>query len=240
MDTQIEGTGGSAPSKIVINGQEYDPTEAQELIDTGRKTRDYEKQWNTKVDAVWPEFGKATTTLKQRDTELAEARAKLAQYEQKKEDGIENQTDIQQAKEAARKLGIPLREDLDKEGYIKKEQLETYLEEREKQRDAVKKILDTADSLEKEIDGKDGRPKFNKRVVLAYANTYKMADLKAAYEDMHKDSLDAWKAAQIDSKKTGGLKTLKGNGVQKEPAPKKIDDSNVGAALHEALYGAEQ
>ena len=58
MDTQTEGTEGLAPSKIVINGQEYDPTEAQELIDTGRKTREYEKQWNTKVDAVWPEYGK--------------------------------------------------------------------------------------------------------------------------------------------------------------------------------------
>ena len=96
--------------KIVINGQEYDPTEAQELIDTGRKTREYEKQWNTKVDAVWPEYGKATTTLKQRDAELTEARQKLAQFEQKKDDGTQTTEDVRQAQEAARKLGIPLRE----------------------------------------------------------------------------------------------------------------------------------
>ena len=97
------------------------------------------------------------------------------------------------------------------------------------------KVLDSANTLEKEIDGKDGRPKFNKRVDLAYANAYGHSDLKAAYEDMHKDVLDGWKATQIEAKKSPGLKTLKGSGSVKESTNPKLDDSNVGAALHEVL-----
>ena len=226
--------------KVNINGTEYDVSQASELIGLGQKTRENETKWNTKLDSVWPEYGKVTTTLKQRETELAEARQKLAQYEQKKDAGTETPLDVKQAQDAARKLNIVLRDDLEKDGYVKKADLDKYLEERDSQKASVQQVLTTAEKLEKEIDGADGRPRFNKKHVLAYASAYGISDLKAAYEDMYGDQLKAWQEGQIASKKSPGLKTFKSGSPSKQPAPVTIDDSNVQDALKEALWGSKE
>ncbi len=231
--SELGGTIG-APSKIVINGVEYDPTEAQDFIETGRKTREMEKQYNTSFDKVWPEYNNVSQERAKMSKELDEARAKLSQFETKKEAGTETTTDIQQARAAAKKLGIMLDEDINGK-FVSKAELDTYLDQREKAREAVKNVLSTADSLEKEINGQDGRPKFNKKVVMAYAAQYGHTDLKAAYEDMHSDDLKAWQAGQISANKSRGIKTLSGSG-KKEPVQPKIDDNNFSSALREALY----
>ena len=248
MDPASNGVGENSPEvvseKVVINGQEYDVNQAQELIGLGQKTREYETQWNTKLDKVWPEYGKTTQTLKTREAELTEARSKLAQYEQKKDAGVETSMDVRQAQEAARKLGITLKDDLEKEGYIRKTELESILEQhiskREQEKEAVNQVLSQADKLEKEIDGSDGRPKFIKKVVLAYANAYSIPDLDAAYKDMNSEALKTWQDAQLASKKSPSLKTLKGGNATKQPAPVAMNDGNVNEALKEALWGSKE
>ena len=242
-----ENGGGTAPieapSKVVINGVEYDPNEAQNLIETGRKTKEYETKYNTSFDKVWPEYNTVSQEKARLAKELEQAKTTLASFEQKKDAGVETQTDVAQARAAAKKLGIILDEDI-KDKFISKDDFDKVLEERltkrEQEKAQIKQVLDQADSLEKEIDGSDGRPKFNKKIVLAYANAYGHSDLKAAYEDMHKETLDAWKATQIDSKKSRGLKTFSSGGGKKEPTSPKIDDSNVKGALSEALWGGNE
>lgn len=226
--------------KVVINGREFDASSASELIGLGEKTREYETKYNTKFDSVYPAYTKATQDLKQRNTDLEAARQKLAQYEQKKDAGTETELDVKQAQEAARKLNIVLRDDLEKDGYVKRADLDKYLEEREKQKDSVQQVLTTAEKLEKEIDGADGRPRFVKKHVLAYASAYGISDLKSAYEDMYGEQLKTWQEGQISSKKSPGLKTLKGGSSSKQPEPVKIDDSNVQDALKEALWGSKE
>jgi hypothetical protein len=171
-------------------------------------------------------------------SELETARQQLTQFQTKKDAGTETQADVAQAKEAARKLGLTLNEDLEKSGYIKKDELDSYLEEREKQRDAVKSILSTAEKLEKEIDGTDGRPKFNKKVVLAYAQAYGIGDLQKAYEDMHADSIKSWQDAKIAAEKKPGLKTLQSISGNKEPKSVFVTDDNVNNLLKERLWGS--
>ncbi len=223
-------------STISINGVDYDPTEAQSLIDLGTKTRDLEKQWDTPVDQVWPKYGQTREQLNSISQERDAARAELQAFKAKEQAGVETPADVKSARDAARQLGLTLDEDLDKKGYIKKDDLPQLFQTFAQQQEEVRKVLDTANNLEKTIDGTDGRPAFNKKVVLAYANAYNIPDLQAAYEDMNKPQLDAWKATQVNAQKSKGLKTL-GTGGIKAPAETKITEDNFSSALHESLYG---
>ncbi len=230
---------GQAPEKVIINGEEFDPTEAQEYISLGRKTKEYETKWNTPLDNLMPDYGKTKESVKQLTTELQEARAKLEQFSTKQEAGVETQTDIAQAKEAARKLGLTFQEDLDKGEYVKKSDLDKYYTERQQQQDAVNKIHAEGDKLEKEIDGSDGRPKFNKKVVLAYAATYNIPDLQKAYEEMHPEVED-WKKQQVAQGKKPSLKTISASQGNKTPDEKRPTKDNVKDLLSEALWGNKE
>jgi len=227
------------PSTVSINGVDYDPTEVQSLIDLGTKTRDLEKQWDTPIDKVWPAYGETTTKLKQTESERDAARQEIADFKAKQATGIETPQDVNEAKEAARKLGITLNEDIAKQGYIKKDDLPQLFQTFAQEQEAVKQVIDTANGLEKEIDGTDGRPAFNKKIVLAYASAYNISDLKEAYEDMNKPQLDAWKQAKVDAEKKGGLKTLGAGGI-KSPREIKVTDDNVNDLMREKLYGSSE
>lgn len=229
-----------APSQIVINGQEFSPDEAQELIETGRKTREYEQKWNTKLDSVWPEYGRLSSEKSQWAQEKQKYEQQLSQFQNKQNAGTDTEVDLEKAKEAARKLGLTLNEDLDKSGYIKREDLDKYYDERSMKEKAVQSVLQKADELEKTIDGSDGRPKFSKKVVLAYAQAYGHDDLEKAYEDMHGDTIKEWKQQQLDAKKNPSLKTFKPQPGNKEPKEVRPTDDNVRELLREKLFGKRE
>jgi len=226
---------GEAPLKITINGQEYDPAEAQDLIETGRKTKDYETQWSTKLDSVWPEYGRSREEIKTLKSEL-EA------YKQKAVEGNVTKQETAEAKATAQQLGVKL-EDLDKAGYIKKTDLESFLEERDAKKDTIKqatdKVLAEADNLQKEIDGSDGRPKFKKAAVIAYASQYGFKDLKEAYENMWDDEIKVWKEKQIEKETRKGLQT-QGAAASKDPKQPGVSKDNVDSILKEALWGGQE
>jgi chromosome segregation ATPase len=221
-------------SKVNINGQEYDPTEAQSLIDLGRQTKEAEAKYNTSLDKVWPEYGRSQSTVKQLTQELSEAKTQLTEYQSKVNSGTDTKADLTEAREAASKLDVNLKD------YIKRDDLDKYLDERDTVRNQVETILKAADKLATEINGDDGRPKFNKKAVLAYAQAYGISDLKAAYEDMHEDTLKSWKDEQIARETKPGLKTLKPTGAKGEPEKTKVTDDNVKDLLKETLWGAKE
>lgn len=222
--------GGEIPSKVVINGTEYDPQEASDLVGLGSKAREYEKQWNSPFDSLASAYGKS-------QTENKELRTQLAQYEQKKDAGTDTPQDLKAAQEAARKLGIVLNDDLNGK-YISvdkfDEMLNERLSQREQQQKEVQSILSKASELEKELDGSDGRPKFNKKVVLAYAAQYNIPDVRKAYEDMYSDELKGWQDTQVKQNKRPAIQTIKDTGRSKEPVRQKITDDNLVEALMEA------
>lgn len=231
-------SGTIAPSQVIeINGQEYDPAEAQSLIDLGNKTREMETKWNTKLDSVWPEYGRSREQLKTYETELTEARKQLQEFQSKRQEGSETQTDVSEAREAARKLGIVLDDDLGKAGYIKKDDLESWYEAKRQQDQSINAVLGEADKLATDIDGSDGRPKFNKRAVMAYASAYQKGSLLEAYEEMNEDSLKPWKEQQVALQRKSSLKTIGGGGSKKEPTEPKVTKDNFLASLGDALNG---
>jgi hypothetical protein len=231
MDNQDSGT---ALSKVIINGEEFDATEASDLIGVGRQTREMEQKYNTKLDRVWPEYGRAST-------ELAGARKELEEFRSKQSAGTDTAQDRADAKDAAQTLGINPAE-LEKAGYVKKDQVEELFskkfEEHETKSRAIKSVLDQADNLENQINGEDGRPKFNKRAVMAYASTFGLG-LQEAYDEMHEDSLKAWKDTQLAAEKKKGMKTLHAGG-DKQPTDPKITNDNFKTALREALEGGTE
>lgn len=235
MDTQNNGQEGAegAPEKLVINGEEYDPAEAQELLGKGKFARELEQKWNSPIDTLASAYGKSQTELQAERTKSQEYERQLQQYQAKKDAGIETTVDTQKAREAARKLGFVLQEDIEKNGYIKAEDFDKKLEERLTQREQINKILSEADRLEKDINGTDGRPAFNKKVVLAYANTYGHEDLMKAYEEMYEGQLKGWQEKQMQEKKNPSLKTFRSTGGLKNPNRPKITDDNLGEALRE-------
>lgn len=237
QDVSTQGD-SQAPSQIVINGVEYDPQEAESLIGLGKKTQEYEQRWNTSLDKVWPAYGESQSRLKSVESELNQARQQLSQFEQKKDAGVETPADVAQAKEAARKLGIVLNDDLENHGYIKRDDLDKYLNERDERNKAVNAIISKADELEKSITGEDGRPAFNKRAILAYAQAYGFEDLEKAYEDMHSGALKSWQDAQVAAKKGQPLKTLDTKSQKSPPDRKQVDNDNVEDQLSEALFGS--
>lgn len=241
MDNQDENVQEEI-AKISINGQDYDPTEAQELIETGRKTREAETKYNVTFDSIMPAYTKANERAKQADQferELSEARETLKQYTAKKESGTDTREDLTEARDALKKLNVPFQEDLDK-NYIKKDDLEKWADERDRKRDAVKAINREADDLTEKYNGEDGRPKFNKKVVLAYAGAYGSESLEKAYEDMHADVLSDWQKKQVDIQRKPGLKTLASQPGNKEPVKPQMTKENVGDALSEALWGNKE
>jgi len=222
---------------ITINGEEVELSQVEELYTVGKTTRDLETKYNTSLDKVWPAYGQSREQIKSLSQERDAALAELQSFRSKSQEGNATAQDFKDAKEAAKSLSP---EDLEKAGFIKKDQLDSYFEEKynsKRQQDqAVESVLQKAGDLEKEIDGSDGRPKFNKRAVIAYASAYGFNDLGEAYEDMHKDAIESWKEEQVARQTKKGLNTMKSGGA-KEPNQPKVNRDNLGSTLGEALFG---
>jgi len=99
---------------------------------------------------------------------------------------------IEEARTAARKLGIVLNDELTDKVVTKEDFRKYYVQER-----AAEKLLEEADKLETDIDGSDGRPKFNKIEVLEYMQNTGHKKLMDAYEAKYKSQTDEWRANQI-------------------------------------------
>lgn len=235
--TTVQDGGGEIPSKIVINGEEFDSKEAQELIGKGRLAREFEQKWNSPIDSLASAYGKSQSELQTYKSQVDQYKNQLAQFEQKKDAGTDTPQDLKQAREAAKKLGIVLDEDINGK-FISVEKFDEMLNERltkrEEQQKQVQSILSQASELEKELDGSDGRPKFHKKAVLAYAAQYGIADVRKAYEDMWSDELKGWQDSKVKENKRPAIQTIKSTGGTKEPVRQKITDENLVQALREA------
>lgn len=226
-----------ALSKIIINGQEYDPEEAQQLVELGNKWRETERTLNTSLDKVVPEYTKATQEraalreqLEAKDAEIAKFQSQIKQAETPKE-----QADVIKA---AREAGLADREWLNEQGYIKKSDLEDILKQRDTVRQQADEVMQKANELESKIDGSDGRVPFIKEAVLAYAYVNNMTNLEEAYEKMNERPNAKWKEAELTKAKAkAGLTTQKGSGSHEPEGRKKVDDSNARDLLREALWG---
>jgi hypothetical protein len=213
--------------KIKLGEEEYTQDELQRYVELGKIGVEAEEKYNTKLDKVWPEFSKKSNELKEAQEKLEQLQE---QIEQKVESGEQTPDEgIEKARQAAKKLGIVVDEDF--EDMMGKSFRKYYLQER-----SAEKLLETAQSLEKEIDGKDGRPKFDTEEVLTFmSNNPGFKDLNRAYEAMHPEEMAEWRANKILEGKKKGLVTQEDTQSNKTPEEVKVNRGNLKDLISEIV-----
>lgn len=221
-----------APEQIIINGQEYTPEDAAQFVDLGKKYKDIEGKLNTSLDKVYPEYTRTTQRNKELETELAERNREFEELQKKNQAPAD--PDREAIKRSAREIGLVDKDLLKEQGYMTRDEIKEFMTQDKAHQQLVDNVLTSANKLEKEIDGSDGRVPFNQKAVLAYASAYNIADLATAYDEMNEGANAKWKAAQIEREARPGLTTLRGGG-KKTPERTKITDDNFKEAWDELL-----
>jgi hypothetical protein len=115
------------------------------------------------------------------------------------------------------------------------------LDEWYSQRRSGERLLEECDDLGSEIDGKDGRPKFDTEVILQHMSETGIKSPMKAYKDKYENELDKWRESELLRAKPNGMVTQEGGGFQsKQPSPVKITKDNLSQLMSEALYGAQE
>lgn len=111
----------------------------------------------------------------------------------------------------------------DELGYVSQDHL------RQKERDQI--LEQTLTTLEKELDGKDGRPKFNRDAVIKHALENNIGDPMKAYKDLNESGLINWHVEQALKGKGVSLQTETSNGSGSQAANgASMDDLKARAA----------
>jgi len=209
--------------KIKIGEKEYTQEELQNLVGIADKTIEIEKNLNTKIDRVYPEYTKAT----QRNKELEE---RLNEIKTRGQGSQELDADsIRQAKEAAKKIGIVTDDGVAE--FVQKNFRQMYMRER-----AAEKLLDDCEDFEKEINGEDGRPKFKTEEILQYMKETGIRNPEKAYKDKYEKEVDSWKEAKLGLAKKPGMITEAGSTAGgKEPARVPVTKDNLQELIRESL-----
>ena len=213
--------------KIKLGEDEYTQDELQRYVELGKIGVEAEEKYNTKLDKVWPEYSKKSNELKEAQEKLDELQG---QIEQKVESGEKTPVEgIEEAKEAAKRLGIVTDDAF--EEFMGKSFRKYYMQER-----SAERLLDEAKSLEKELDGKDGRPKFDTEEVLTFMSENPgFKDINKAYEAMHPEEMAEWRANKILEGKKKGIVTQEESPTNKRPEEVKVTRSNLKQLVSEIV-----
>ena len=209
-------------AKIKVGDEEYDPDELKSLVDMGKFGREVEEKQNTKLDKVYPELTKTSQELKQTRQELEELKNKPAGEMPQREEQEE----------------IDPLEQADKIGILTKKNIDSVFDQKYQQRRAAEKLVEQCSSLEKEIDGKDGRPAFETSSILEHMKNTGIRNPQDAYDLMHKEPLAEWREKQIREAKPDGLVTETASTAgNKQPPKVNVTPQNFDEMIKESLYG---
>lgn len=209
-----ETTAETEAQKIKVNDREYTSEELSELVGLGSRAKD--------IGESHGGFDKFVSDYGRKSERIGELNKKLEEVERSKQSGESREVigdQMEEAREAARKLGIVLKDDLD-----------SYYQNRR----SAEKLLENCQSLESKIDGTDGRPKFETTKVLEFMNQNPgFTDPERAYKAMNLDEIAGWSAQQINKKKVAGITTITETNTNKVPAPIKPGKDNLHALISE-------
>jgi hypothetical protein len=226
------GTDVGMGDTFSLGDKQYTKEELETLVRLGEIGREAEERYNTKLDRVWPEYSRINNENK----ELLE---KIKTYEttQPNQANISeiSDADKEQARKAAKELGILTRDELENLGVITGESFRTaYQRER-----AAERLLETATGLEKTYNGQDGRPAFKAEDMLRYMLDSNIQDPELAYKIRYEKELDSWKEQQLAKGRKPGLVTEQTSSMgAKTPKQVKITRDNLDQMIAEQLYGS--
>lgn len=216
QEVQTESPVETESTSFKLGDREYNSDELSELVGLGSRAKELGESHGG-FDKFVSEYGRKSEKigeLNKRLTELETSKQNLAPV-------AEVEDNLEEARTAARKLGIVLKDDLD-----------SYYQNRR----SAEKLIDNCQTLEQSIDGSDGRPKFDTVKVLEFMekNTG-FTDPKRAYEAMNIDSVSSWKAEQLNKNKSVGISTITETESNKSPEPVRANKDNLYALIAEQM-----
>lgn len=212
------------PEKIKLGDKEYSQDELSQLVGLGESYKEIETKYNTKLDKVWPEFGKSQNRVKELEAEIE----KMRQANQLPKEMDENA--IREAKDAANKIGLVTD---DKFAEFMGKHFRTYYQNER----AAEKLLDDCEDFEGEFDGKDGRPAFKTQDILEYMRDTGIKNPEIAYKTKYESQLDSWKEGQLSKAKRPGMTTITDTQGFKQPKNVKVTTNNLQDLIREQLEG---
>jgi len=210
------------PQAITINGKEYSQDDLNQLVGLGEQSRDLETKWSTKIDSLMPAYTKTTQ-------ELAELRKEKNQWLEsqipKKEPKEPQNDEERQALELSQAKTLLK----DKMGVVTNDDFESKFRNRYVVERQAEKLNESLNGLASEIDGADGRPKFNAQEILDFMSKSNIPDPNFAYKLKYEKELDAWKEQQFASVKRPGIYTEDKSslGSKQPPAVKPTKDNLI-------------
>lgn len=219
-ESNTEPNENNDAGKVTIGGVEYDEAEAQRLLGLGKIGDEAERKYNTKLDKVWPEFGRSQSKLKELETKLSEMETKFVRLPEPENKGEIDEDTIRKAREEAGKIGLLTREDV--QNYFAQEFPKYYQQQR-----AADRLLEKMDTMSSSLTGEDGRPRFDVDDMLAYMQKEGIADPEKAYKLRYETELDTWKAQQLKDARPTGVYTPNQGPAVKSPPRQKITRENL-------------
>lgn len=214
--------------------EEYTREQLEELVGFGKLAKEAETRYNTKIDRVYPEFTKKSQQVKEYEEKMSEYEEKIKGYESRFNQPTNEGDEIRQAKEAAKKLGLLTREDIEELGLVTRDKFGTQYNEIRK----AERLLDDMTKYSGETNGSDGRPKFDIDEILNYMQETGIQDYKAAYKIKYDDELSNWKEKQLSKARKPGLYTEESSTYgDKMPREEKITRESLHDSIRQALEG---
>jgi hypothetical protein len=217
------------PETIKVGDSEYSQDELTRLVGLGKLGAEMEEKWNTRIDRVYPDFTKNSIKLKELEEENQTLKTKVP---------TEPLTpDAEQSKEALRILkeefGVVTKGDLEDYYKQRRDEERTQMEQEE----YSKQLHDKVVTLQKEVDGTDGRPVFKAIDVLEHMQETGIKDPMKAYKDKYEQELDAWKAEKLvkGEPKDPIITVTKPTAGGKQPNSVRPTTANLQQLLDEAL-----
>lgn len=224
---KTDDEGNDLPSTFKIGEKEYTQEQVENMVSKAQQVEELEGRYNTKLDRVWPEYGKSQNELKSLKEELEQLRNQ-SQQQPIREEGDLSEEQVRIAQEQARKIGILTQSDFDK---MMNEKFKTYYN----QERFAEKLIEDGHRLESEINGSDGRPKFVLEEVLEYMAETGHKDLMKAYKDKYDSQIEDWKAQQLKNARPQPFSTQDSTFSNREPSPIKPTKANIYDLVDEGL-----
>ncbi len=216
--------------KIKLGEEEYTQAQLSEMVGLAKSVQEAETKYNTKFDKVWPEYGRVQTEKKALEQKVADYESELTKAKQPVLDPT-NQAQMRDAVDAAKRLGIVTKDDF--ESLLDQSFRKFYVRE-----SAAKDLLQEANDLQEDINGKDGRPAFKTDEILGYMAETGIRNPQIAYKAKYDAELDAWKESKLAEAKKPGLYTQRSvSPGAKEPPRVTANKDNLEALISEQLYG---
>ena len=222
-------------SNYKFGEEEYTQEQLEELVNFGKLAKEAEERYDTKIDRVYPEFTKKSQLIKEYEQKIQDYESKFKEFETKNTQPAYNDDEqVRLAKEAAKKIGLLTKEDIEELGLITKDRFnQEYNQVRQ-----AEKLLDGMNKYSKELDGTDGRPKFDIDEILEYMNETGIQDYKVAYKVKYDDQLSEWKTRELQKSRKSGLYTEESQTfADKAPRETKTTRNNLSDSIRQALEG---